>query len=197
MGSLDIEMFGVQQLLAEIEGEFEPIIAAKNQSFSITLETGDMYLCADRHRTQQVVSNLISNASKYSDPGTSIQLVVSAVSGKIKFVVRDEGIGIAPEYYNQLGTPFFRIDSEHSRKVGGTGLGLYVTKTIVEQHGGTFEISSKLGHGTSVTLSFPAIQKTPSRDRESTQLTYRLPDGQWPKATLNQSVQVHKRPNQI
>ncbi len=177
---LNIEDFGVQEFISEVQDEFEPILTAKHQSLTVTMGFGDMCLSADRHRVGQVLSNLISNASKYSDPGSTVWLSVSAVDDQLQISVRDEGIGIAPEDLVQVGTPFFRADSERSRIVGGTGLGIHVTKSIVELHGGSFELMSEPGRGTSVVLRLPGAHELQPLDAE-------------PVANLHQlSNQVHK-----
>lgn len=141
--------------MSEIENSFGPILAVKKQSLTVTMDFSDMCLSSDRHRVEQVLSNIISNASKYSGVGSTIRLTVLATDGQLQFAVSDRGIGISPEDLDHIGTPFFRVDGEQSRIVGGTGLGLYVTRSIVELHGGSFEITSEQGHGTTVVLRFP------------------------------------------
>ena len=102
-----------------------------------------------------LVDNLLDNACKYSDPGQPIVLAARAVGGALELVVRDHGIGIDPADQARLFTPFFRADRSRARDTGGVGLGLVLARGIVEAHGGTIAVDSRLGEGTTFLLRLP------------------------------------------
>lgn len=112
-------------------------------------------MTADRGRLIQVVSNLLSNASKYSPKGATIWLSATVDADSLSVSVRDEGIGIAKEDQANLFTLFYRVNNEETRKVHGTGIGLVLVKEIVEAHGGVISLESEPGEGTIVSFSVP------------------------------------------
>jgi signal transduction histidine kinase len=109
----------------------------------------------DRPRLLQVFRNLLSNAEKYSDPGTTIQLLVEADEAEITFQVLDRGPGIAEEDVPRLFQRFSRIRAPHSTSVPGSGLGLYISRRIVEAHGGRIWAESSAGDGSRFGFSLP------------------------------------------
>jgi PAS domain S-box-containing protein len=120
------------------------------------VDVGLPALKADPRRIKQVLLNLLANAIKFTNPGGRITLTAwaSAEDG-IAIRVADTGIGIAKKDLARVLTPFTQVDSELSRKYEGTGLGLPLTKGLVEAHGGRLELHSELGVGTQVTVHFP------------------------------------------
>ncbi len=114
-------------------------------------------MLADRRKIKQILANLLSNGIKFTPPGGKISLRAwcDPDSGH-GFRITDTGIGIAPEDVPKALAPFQQIDSKLGRKHEGTGLGLPLTKALVELHGGTLVIESEVGVGTAVTLCFPA-----------------------------------------
>ena len=114
-------------------------------------------LLADERKVKQVLVNLMSNAIKFTESGGKVMLDVAhdATNGHI-FRIADTGIGIAPEDIPKAVSHFGQVDSDLNRRYEGTGLGLPLTKALVELHGGTFDLQSKVGLGTTVTVCFPA-----------------------------------------
>ncbi|MGB6318063.1 MAG: ATP-binding protein, partial [Litorimonas sp.] len=110
---------------------------------------------ADPRAVKQVLLNLATNAIKFTPEGGTVTLSVEPKSFGIIVRVTDTGIGISEEDIARLAQPFEQIDSQHSRKHEGTGLGLALSKSLVELHGGNFSITSKLGEGTTVTFTLP------------------------------------------
>ncbi len=106
----------------------------------------------DRERIVQVFTNLISNALKYSDNG-DVRVTVQRANGKAVGCVTDDGIGMAPEQLARLFDPFSRLEKEPGRT--GTGLGLYITKGIVEAHQGRIWVDSVPGHGSTFCVELP------------------------------------------
>jgi signal transduction histidine kinase len=111
----------------------------------------------DAHRITQVVTNLLSNAIKFSPPGGMVHVGAHLDGGALRVSVRDEGEGIAPRDQVKLFRKFQQLDSGATRRVGGTGLGLVISKGIVEQHGGVIGVVSSPGEGSTFWFSLPAV----------------------------------------
>ena len=113
-------------------------------------------LRADERKLKQILLNLLSNAVKFTPEGGTVTLAVAVESSDaIVIQVIDTGIGIAPEDIATVMSPFGQVDSALSREFDGTGLGLPLTKALVELHGATFELESEVGVGTTATVRFP------------------------------------------
>jgi len=123
----------------------------------VTAETP--LIVADGDRLRQVLINLVDNAIKYTPRGGQVVLRVRAKlpqhPGVVEIAVSDTGVGIPAQDLPRLTERFFRVDKARSRELGGTGLGLAIVKHIVQAHGGTLEITSALGQGTTVSAFFP------------------------------------------
>jgi len=103
------------------------------------------------------MGNLVSNAIRYTPPGGQIRVSFKRFpSGQAVFEVVDSGAGIAPEHLPRLTERFYRVDRSRSRETGGTGLGLAIVKHVAQRHGGTLSMESRLGHGSSFRITFPA-----------------------------------------
>jgi PAS domain S-box-containing protein len=116
----------------------------------------------DGERLRQVVINLLNNAIKFSDPGGSVTVKVQAQKGQLLFQVSDHGIGIPEEAKPHLFERFYRAEGEMVR--GGTGLGLYISKQIIEAHGGHIWAESKLGEGSTFSFTLPLNGKGGKRN---------------------------------
>lgn len=124
---------------------------------------------ADPRAVKQVLLNLMTNAIKFTPEGGAVTCAVEAKSAGLIIRISDTGIGIAQEDIDRLAKPFEQIDSQHSRQHEGTGLGLALSKSLVELHGGNFKIESVLGQGTTVIFTLPnkpVAQKVISDDSE-------------------------------
>lgn len=111
---------------------------------------------ADRLRFGQVAGNLLSNACKYSPAGTEVTVAAHQDEGNsVRIDVSDNGVGISKEDQAKLFTKFFRADNSSTREASGTGLGLYITKCLVEAHGGKIWVVSEMGKGTTVSCTWP------------------------------------------
>lgn len=105
---------------------------------------------------EEALVNLIDNAIKYSEPGSSVWVEAEPVNGKVVVRVRDHGVGIAPEHLPRLFERFYRVDPGRSRKVGGTGLGLAIVKHIAQAHAGRVAVESTPGQGSVFSLYLTA-----------------------------------------
>jgi two-component system phosphate regulon sensor histidine kinase PhoR len=104
---------------------------------------------------EQAVVNLVDNAIKYSDPGSTIQVEAAETDSEVAIAVRDQGCGIAKEHQPRLFERFYRVDKARSRELGGTGLGLAIVKHIALAHGGQVSVESTLGQGSTFTIHLP------------------------------------------
>lgn len=114
----------------------------------------------DAARYQQVLSNLLSNACKFSPHGGIIEVSAQAHDGRVTIAVRDYGTGIPEEFQARVFSKFSQADSSASRAKGGTGLGLHIVKQLVEQMHGTIEFTTVVGRGTTFRVKFPLVTKT-------------------------------------
>lgn len=132
-------------------------LVAKEQGHRLTLQTEsrfDMFY-GDRDRLEQLLYNIISNSIKYTPNGGKITVTAGQLYGSVYIRVKDNGIGIPEKDIGRLFERFYRVDKARSREKGGTGLGLAISKSIVDAHGGTISIKSRVNVGTEVTISLP------------------------------------------
>lgn len=115
----------------------------------------------DRTLFQRAVSNLVTNAFKYTPPGGTITMRAFNEPGQLVVQVKDTGSGIASEHVSKVFDRFYRADTARNSKAGGTGLGLAIVKSIAALHRGTATLESVPGHGTTVTLTFPQGEAKP------------------------------------
>ena len=125
-------------------------------ALSVQVPRNPPMLFADSLRVKQMILNLLSNALKFTPQGGEIVLMAEvSPEGGAMIRVRDTGIGIAPDDIHRILQPFTQVDGSHQRRYEGTGLGLYLTKSIAQAHGSDVGVESELGVGTTVTLIFP------------------------------------------
>jgi signal transduction histidine kinase/DNA-binding response OmpR family regulator len=118
----------------------------------------------DRTRVRQILLNLLQNASKFTDQGTiTVKATVLENEGSLRIGVKDTGIGISPEDQTKLFERFSQVDSSLTRKVGGSGLGLSITKLLVELQGGEIDLESTVGEGSHFWFTLPIASAAPKR----------------------------------
>jgi PAS domain S-box-containing protein len=139
----------------------EGVVAAARTHLppNLELEVGDTNgvpsVAADPDKVRQVLSNLVDNAVKYSPDGGVIRLSVEDGEGRVRFVVRDEGLGIPPGERQRIFEKFYRLDPNLTRGVGGTGLGLYICRELVERMGGRLSVTPNADRGSSFAVELP------------------------------------------
>ena len=128
--------------------------------FEVKIAPGLPKALTDHAKTTQIVLNLISNAIKYSPAGGKITVTAlpNANGDEIAVRVSDTGIGIAPEDIDRVFETFYRVKNEETYEIRGTGLGLYIVKSLVEGIGGTMGVVSELGQGSTFWFTMPAAQ---------------------------------------
>ena len=126
-------------------------------------------LVADRRAVKQILLNLLSNAVKFTPKGGKIDVSAKALKHDVNIVIRDNGIGIAPEALDRLGQPFEQVQDQFTKDHKGSGLGLAIARSLTALHGGQFKITSEVGEGTTVSVRLPFKCQTPacSGDGES------------------------------
>jgi PAS domain S-box-containing protein len=130
---------------------------AESKGLGLRAEGDDARLFTDPGKVRQILLNLLSNAIKFSDDGEV--LVRSRVEGKsVEVAIIDDGIGIAPENMERIFDPFWQVQQRSTRKVGGTGLGLSVSRSLARLIGGEIAVETKFGRGSTFTLTLPIRQ---------------------------------------
>ena len=145
--------FNVKDAINSTVETLDPIAADKNITILTELEE-KIYITGSVDRFCQMMMNLIENAIKYSDDGGRIWIKAYEDDDEITVLVRDEGIGIAPEHHERLFERFYRVDKSRSKKAGGTGLGLSIVKHIAALFGSDLKVESRIGEGTTFFVIF-------------------------------------------
>ena len=172
---ISVEEFNFEKMLINITNMIDFRMNEKNLNFTVNLDSAIGHrIISDEQRLSQVIVNLLSNAAKFTPEYGIIVLDISSVEMdekdiRLKFAVKDTGMGIAPEEQGKLFGSFEQADGSISRKFGGTGLGLAISKRIVELMGGEIGIESELGCGTTVSFDVLAEKGTPKELRNVSQ----------------------------
>ncbi len=152
--TLNVADFLVLDLARDVEAMFRPQTDAKGQAFEVvTNDIDHAWLRGDSVRLMQIVTNLLSNAVKYTQPGGTILFIMeerpasSAAYAKLSLVVEDNGVGMDADFQDKIFDAFTREESTLTNKVQGTGLGMAITKNLVELMGGTIDVTSEKGRG--------------------------------------------------
>jgi signal transduction histidine kinase len=165
--ALQLEPFTLAADLEETLRMIQP--RAEKGEVTVRLDVRDpsVVVPADRRALKQIVLNLIGNAVKFTPPGGSVTVRLSSADDEAVLQVIDTGYGMSAEHLAKLGTPFFRAeDNVHAASTEGTGLGVALTKSLVELHGWQIEFASELNHGTTVTITMPAAAGAAPASRE-------------------------------
>lgn len=150
--SIDMEPVEIDDIVTPTADQLRPMIEDKGLQFHVTSTPGTMV--ADGKRVQQVLINLLSNATKFSDAG-QITLHSQLRGDVVEFRVTDSGIGIPEDQLERVFEPFHQVDSSATRRFGGTGLGLAISRDIALAHGGDLKATSIVGKGSSFLLTLP------------------------------------------
>ena len=131
------------------------VVSTERHAVRTDLDQALPIVVADADRLVQVMSNLVSNAIKYSPDGGEVRVATRAEDGMVRVSVTDQGIGIAPEFVNRLFGRYERFESNRTSQVVGTGLGLAISRQIVELHGGKIWVDSEVGSGSTFQFTIP------------------------------------------
>ncbi|NEW08034.1 HAMP domain-containing protein [Paenibacillus sp. SYP-B3998] len=143
----------LDEMLREMEPQLRLLAGDRKISLKLAPRTRCMY---DQDKIKQVVLNLFHNAVQHTNPASGqIDLRLATTKDGVEIAVQDNGPGISPEHQAHLFDRFYRIDSSRARRSGGAGLGLSITRSIVELHGGTIEVDSSEGNGSTFRVTLP------------------------------------------
>ena len=155
--SLNPNQLLLVEVVNEVSGIYEPEARKKGIVF-LNQVPADVQIYADRDRVSQIIVNLVDNALKYTSRDGNITFMTLSSNGKpghVTLQIRDTGQGIPPADLPRITERFYRVDKARSREEGGTGLGLAIVKHLVHLHGGTIQIESEFGKGTTVEIALP------------------------------------------
>jgi len=150
---LNLEKFDLKELSEEVIDRLQHLFEQNKTKIEVALEN-DLWINGDRFRLDQVIVNLISNSIKYGD-GLPIRISASRSDDHVVLSIQDQGIGIPKEKLGKIFERFERVST--STKVAGLGLGLYISRQIVEAHQGVIRVESELGKGSTFTVELPSI----------------------------------------
>jgi PAS domain S-box-containing protein len=164
--SMSVEALDLAQSIREALDMMRPIAASSGiQICNVPKLDSNQYVKADRRRLQQVLLNLLSNAIKYNIPGGKVEVCSESLADTVRIKVSDTGLGIPPEFQHRVFAPFDRLHADQT-DVRGTGLGLALSRKIVELMGGRIGLESEPGSGTTFWIDLPSTEN-PSKRIES------------------------------
>jgi signal transduction histidine kinase len=150
------ERVPVADVLRDAAALIEPVARERGISFSIESVDADTFIESDKTKLRQILLNLLANAVKFTDEG-EVRIGAVASNGNVTFTVRDTGIGIEARHLASIFDPFWQVDQSSTRRAGGAGLGLSVTRKLARMLGGEVGVTSEPGGGTTFTVRLPLI----------------------------------------
>ncbi len=157
--TLNLAEMNLAEVIDEINTIIRPQVKAKNQTFDIFVSHLNFeHLLGDKMRINQILINLLSNSVKYTPENGSIEMRVEELPqvlenySRIRFTIRDNGQGMSEDFLNVLFDPFTREDTRYTHEIQGTGLGMAITKNLVDLMGGVIRVESRLGEGSTFTV---------------------------------------------
>lgn len=150
----------LQEIVRQVADHMRVVAAEKHQELSVDAPS-PCWVMGNSEQLRRLLFNLLENAIKFTPNGGRIEVRVENRGEQACITVCDSGAGIAPEHLPRILDRFYRVDSARSRRTGGNGLGLSISKSIVETHQGTIDVKSQPSAGTQVTVTFPAMTIPP------------------------------------
>ncbi|MBD5138754.1 MAG: response regulator [Ruminococcus sp.] len=170
--TLNISEINLAEIVEELATIIRPQAKAKNQTFDISVRNIQQeHLLGDKLRIEQIMINLLSNAVKYTHENGRIEMIIEQIHGgagnyaHMRFTVRDNGMGMSEEYLQIVFKPFTRETNSTTNKIQGTGLGMAITKNLVDLMGGTIAVSSVQGEGSVFTVDLELRMQEKDIDR--------------------------------
>lgn len=155
----NFETLNIEEILTSVIELAKPHAQSKEIEIISQLKGENLLIKGDRGGLEEVFTNLLNNAVKYSHSNTKVRIQVNQTAHEIEIAFYDQGIGISPEDLSLLFSQFFRANNAKAMQVEGTGLGLALTKKIVEIHGGNIEVESQLDKGSCFRVKLPVFQE--------------------------------------
>ncbi|MCC6672824.1 MAG: PAS domain-containing protein [Planctomycetes bacterium] len=165
----DVEFFDAGEFLGVAVAPFEQAAKDRHIALETAVECTGVLVEADRVDLKRALQAIIENAVKFTPDGGRVRIAVARDGDKVRFTVRDSGIGIDPRYHRRIFEKFFQVEDPLTRHHGGAGLGLFVARGIVEAHGAKIEVRSELGKGAEFSFSLPvgAADEKEAREQET------------------------------
>ncbi|UCC38772.1 MAG: hybrid sensor histidine kinase/response regulator [Candidatus Aminicenantes bacterium] len=154
-----LKPLSLKKLIKKTLEDMRPIAKKNNISLELRLSPRDENVLGDEESLKQVFSNLITNAIGYNKPKGKVVITIKENKDFIATEIQDTGIGIAEEHLPFIFDQFYRVSRGESQKIKGTGLGLSIAKKIVDAHGGSIQVSSALGKGSTFSVLLPKAEK--------------------------------------
>lgn len=154
---LYLETFSIEELLEEVGAVILPLAEKNGNTYQVIADTQLTTIYADQTKVRQSLLNLLSNACKFTSRGKITLEVQKLPEDRVAFAVSDTGVGMTAEQVSRLFTPFTQADSSTTRRFGGTGLGLTISKKFAEMMGGQIFVESEDGKGTKFTMTLPRV----------------------------------------
>jgi two-component system OmpR family sensor kinase len=152
---LNLKETRMDTLILEMRPQLRMLAGTRKVDFDLTVDVKGLY---DPDKIKQIILNLFQNAVQHTDPENSvIKVILTRDRNQIVLKVKDNGPGIPEEHLPHVFERFYRSDSSRTRKHGGAGLGLAITQSLVEAHGGTISVQSKTGEGSTFQVLLPAV----------------------------------------
>jgi PAS domain S-box-containing protein len=155
--ALNLTTLSLRDLVAEVINDLRPIAAEKQLEVIVKMFEVDSRIRGDHAKLEQVITNLLDNAIKYTPPGGRITITIQQDEQFLKTSVKDTGIGIPSEKQSRIFERFYRIEQASSSNGKGTGLGLYIAKNLLEMHGAQIWVTSEVGKGSEFSFILPAL----------------------------------------
>jgi PAS domain S-box-containing protein len=162
---LNWETLDVSVLIKEVVNDLRTQFESKKQVIALDLGSKNSIVSGDIGRLTQVFTNLLFNANKYTPTGGNVTINTRQEGNRIKVDIKDTGIGISEEDQKKLFTKFFRSQDSEAQNISGAGLGLWISKSLVEMHGGDIFFTSVLDKGSTFTIRLPLEQKPTLKPR--------------------------------
>ncbi|MBI5699480.1 hypothetical protein HZC35_04115 [Candidatus Saganbacteria bacterium] len=148
------EKVEITPILKNAVESFKPVYAKKNLGLELKAEA-DYAVRADVDKVEQVITNLLNNSYKFTEPNGRVEVSANLTEGGVRVGVKDSGVGISQKDQARLFSKFVQVGDRYTRQSGGTGLGLYITKRLIEAQGGTIGVKSDTGKGTEIFFTLP------------------------------------------
>ncbi len=152
---LTIGEYSISDIAMESFSVLKSLAYRKNIEINLNIEPSDFIIKIDANKLKQILYNLISNSIKFTEEGGKIQINITKNLAYMKLIIEDNGIGIKKEDQKRIFNEFEQVDNSYERKYEGTGLGLPLTKKLVEMHGGEIFLISNIGTGTKIIITIP------------------------------------------
>jgi signal transduction histidine kinase len=154
---LNLETFDIKELLSNISISFEPQVNEKQVTLNLKVQSE--MIEADRNKLEQVITNLLANAVKFTPEDGEISLISKRIKNEIIIMIQDNGKGIPEDKLDYIFERFYQVEPSRNSKLQGQGIGLAVVKSIIDAHQGDIRVESDEGRGTTFTVVLPESQK--------------------------------------